>query len=556
MIVGDIGRMQQLAGNPYQYSQVIKPDNNHVYYNVTITHFNADAPKPANSDVPVPARFREERVQPIVVRMEDYYFSIIRFSVPTQNLPIFLYYPHPTHLMQLYSPAVTYQVGNVVSFFVGTALHNYQSIANNNIGHTPNTSPLFWLDLGVQNQDPYFSNDYTITLTWNGNTVQEPVTFVPSANSVPPSPPFSVDNTTISNNFNFYTVDSYQQWLDAINLAINAAYMSPLFAGSPQRIAGVPAPFLMYDANTQLISLYADPLFTADLPPGPAGNMLLYFNSDLNDFFNGSLQTIFSGYNQPFGEDYLIDIGYKSAGDLVSVAPPTIQGPLWSALINYNIGTNVSFIIGGVIYNYTSLVTPNIGVAPLIATSANWQQNGPETNVNLWTPTTTYTIGNYVEYNGLFFKVLTGANTATVALGGPLADPTDFQLVQSIQMEQEFSTLYAWNEFKQIAFTTGIIPTDYEFTPNINQAGAMQFKAILTDFEPNQGEGPSNRTVIQYFPQGPYRMIALNGKGPISKTDVQVYWVDAYQNFYPILLGHSDVLTIKMLFRHKNFTGS
>lgn len=507
MIVGNYSGAvnQAVYGSRGAYSDVYSDeDNNHVYYNVVMNQFSGGLLPPTPS-TPMPAQFREERVQPIIKDMEDYYMSIVRFSIPTQNLPIFLYAPDTT---------------------------------------------------ASGNNDPYSSSQYSITLYYNGVFVRRYVSFnpssIPTASNLinPPPPPFTA--ITPQTYQTFYTVNSVQQWLDSINLAIQSAYDDPALAAAPPQAAGDPAPFFMYDPETQLISLFANPLFTS-LPYGSILNEQLFMNSNLFNFFRGSFQNTFIGYDTVNGNDYLITIANKGEDTRRQILPPTAIGPEWNSFVIYNTDTVVSQLKGGVFHNFYSLVNPNLGNSP--ATSpVQWQDMGAIfTPPAYWSATTAYVLGNIVDYLGAYW-IATGATTGHPP--GSNADWSPYTGYDMIEVEQEYSTLFSWNIFKQIAFVTGIIPSNYELTANLNNAGAQQFKAILTDFEPNETEGPEARSILQYFPQGPYRMINLNGKGPLNKSDLQVFWVDKMLNFYPILLGPSDILTVKIMFRKRTYTGS
>ena len=60
------------------YNNIQKQDD-HVYYNVIITN---------TSDVRIPAQYYETRTDPIIPNCEDYHMSIIKFTIPTEQLPI------------------------------------------------------------------------------------------------------------------------------------------------------------------------------------------------------------------------------------------------------------------------------------------------------------------------------------------------------------------------------------------------------------------------------------------------------------------------------------
>jgi hypothetical protein len=53
-----------------------------------------------------------------------------------------------------YSAGTTYAKDSIVN----SGTHLYQSLVNNNLGNTPSTSPLYWLDIGPNNIHAMFDN--------------------------------------------------------------------------------------------------------------------------------------------------------------------------------------------------------------------------------------------------------------------------------------------------------------------------------------------------------------------------------------------------------------
>lgn len=119
------------------------------------------------------------------------------------------------------------------------------------------------------------------------------------------------------------------------------------------------------------------------------------------------------------------------------------------------------------------------------------------------------------------------------------------------EMKQEYVTLQYWNSFKNIVFITGTLPIQAEFIPELNGQGANNFRPILTDFEPILASAGDARSVLQYYPQGPYRMVSLQSTTPLTKFDVRVYWQDQENNLYPIILSPGMSLSIKFLFSRR-----
>ncbi len=116
-------------------------------------------------------------------------------------------------------------------------------------------------------------------------------------------------------------------------------------------------------------------------------------------------------------------------------------------------------------------------------------------------------------------------------------------------MEQEYSTLYLWNDFSSIVITSSTIPVNKEYLPKIN--GQINVQPILTDFQPNVNQGPDAKSTLQYIPPGEYRMIDLISDTPLNQFQFSVYWTDHTQSLYPLQLSPTDYVSIKILFRRK-----
>jgi len=112
-------------------------------------------------------------------------------------------------------------------------------------------------------------------------------------------------------------------------------------------------------------------------------------------------------------------------------------------------------------------------------------------------------------------------------------------------MEQEYSTLALWNDFKTIVFETDHIPVEPEFQPTINDTT----RRLLTDFEPLSDI--NDRQAFQYFGSGWKRYYDLKSHKSLNQIDLRALWEDKDGNLYPIYLGADEALTMKLLFRKK-----
>lgn len=73
---------------------------------------------------------------------------------PTAFTPSMLVSSNAVEAHAAYNAGTSYSKDNIVDY--GT--HLYQSLVNNNLGNTPSTSPLYWLDIGPDNIHAMFDN--------------------------------------------------------------------------------------------------------------------------------------------------------------------------------------------------------------------------------------------------------------------------------------------------------------------------------------------------------------------------------------------------------------
>ena len=138
--------------------------------------------------------------------------------------------------------------------------------------------------------------------------------------------------------------------------------------------------------------------------------------------------------------------------------------------------------------------------------------------------------------------------------GAAITNPPAFLI-----FTQEYNTIQYWNSFKNIVFTSGTLPIQAEFIPQNNTVqnfsnngtGTVAFSPILTDFEPLLMAAGDSRSQLQYFPEGPYRLISLIGSSPLTKIDIQIYWQDVNDNLYPLYIQTNQTASIKILFIRK-----
>lgn len=122
-----------------------------------------------------------------------------------------------------------------------------------------------------------------------------------------------------------------------------------------------------------------------------------------------------------------------------------------------------------------------------------------------------------------------------------------------LSMEQEYRVVPSWSSFIDLVFTTGTLPIVSEWIQtNESPEGIPQTVELLTDFQPLLNKAGDERTIMEYFPQGPYRIINLNGTTPLRNFDFQVWWKDKHGRLYKVKIPFGQELSIKFLFLKKS----
>jgi hypothetical protein len=178
-------------------------NSNHIYYNISVQN-NGSGTDISSNGIPTEVAsngqeliytFNESRAAPYLARPCDYFLSVVRFTIDSPNLPVFIPVP-----------------------IVG------QSNVNKTI--------------------------YTVTIMGASNIpYKESVIWIPD-NKYIPVPPGPVTQKMISPSSPYYYCYSYQHFVDCINIALAAAAT----AAGITSAAGGP-PYIYFDANTRLFQL-------------------------------------------------------------------------------------------------------------------------------------------------------------------------------------------------------------------------------------------------------------------------------------------------------------
>lgn len=235
-------------------------DPDHIYYDLDICNTIPSDISLRNYPLSNRLSFTEVRSSPIILNPSDYYLSIVRFELDTANsLPAFI--------------------------------------------------PQIILDQSIAGPDFPNLTTYSITLAVNGGVnpnyyVKQRVVYQPQytpshpTNSGIPQAPTNSPITLEQATSNYYWVSDFKNFIAMINKALADAWAvvlatSPIPVPAPNGNASC-APFLVWDTDTQLCSLYAPQLsFQMD-------DNVAVDNAPVQLYFNTSLYTLFSSFQANF----------------------------------------------------------------------------------------------------------------------------------------------------------------------------------------------------------------------------------------------------------------
>jgi hypothetical protein len=136
-------------------------------------------------------------------------------------------------------------------------------------------------------------------------------------------------------------------------------------------------------------------------------------------------------------------------------------------------------------------------------------------------------------------------------------------ILYSIYLSQEVSTIAVWSPVESIVFTSSSLPIHPALSSapkvisageySITGSGTPNLANVLTDFQIAVSPTNQYRPEISYAPQGEYRLIDMFSNRNLSRVDLQVYWRDKQGQLHPLLLYPGCSASVKLLFRHKGF---
>lgn len=220
-----------------------------LYYDIQVSNLENESSKPPNLS------FIETRNNPFLYDTEKYYMSIIRFSLDSPGLPVFI----PT------------------------------------IKPAPNTN----VNLTI----------YSVTLEWTNSaaphqtfTQQTYITFIPQNQSadIPPAPT-STANGLQYNAGGYYYVYNYQYFIYLINNAFTTCFnlLNAQVIAAGLALPSTHAPVMAFDTDNNTAIVNCD---LAGYATTSAYPIKIYFNTPLTQLFS-SFPCVLYGYTEPLGKN-------------------------------------------------------------------------------------------------------------------------------------------------------------------------------------------------------------------------------------------------------------
>jgi len=292
-----------------QLSQV-KRDNNpdKVYYDITIANVLSQ-----NSRPPIIA-FKEQRQNAFINNSGDYYFSIIRFQVDTNTLPLFV----------------------------------------------PEIQP---------NQSNINLTVYSITLSYLGTDFQVDIIWSPqNAFADLPSAPNQTFNKLQDNSTGYYFCFNYTFIMQLVQAALDSAH-ALLIAAFPAVVLSH-APTIIWNTDNNCAGLYAESAYYDTFPVGTVVNPInIYFNSPLANLLASFLGINYGTQGVTNGKNFQVGVGNFNGAQTIYLptsAPVASQYVATTVFQEYSTVASWTPISSIVFTSATLPIVPNQLSAPLI----------------------------------------------------------------------------------------------------------------------------------------------------------------------------------------------
>jgi hypothetical protein len=161
--------------------------------------------------------------------------------------------------------------------------------------------------------------------------------------------------------------------------------------------------------------------------------------------------------------------------------------------------------------------------------------------------------------SGIIYTNITGTNLATASPATDFVNWKSSTAFNSYNIIGEYSSLSQWQDIESIVIQTGTLPIRFEiFSPpqgangevvsTSSESASQVPRPVLTDIDLIKTEFGFDRSPVQYFPSGPYRMIDLLSKPELKRIDAYIQYKHKDLSFSDLIMLPGDYFSIKYLF--------
>ncbi len=268
--------------------------------------------------------------------------------------------------------------------------------------------------------------------------------------------------------------------------------------------------------------------------------------------------------------------------DIFALIPPAESGALpdfqvanppflrWDDTIN-----SATFIAPYSLFNQTGEWNPYVPLPAPPATPSPAGEFSPAIfNIFFNTPLHTlfssfeYVFNNFVNpgKTNYMLRIYNKNGTNWYATQNPVA-PAPFQNWNALYTKQLYGTGSTMCPISSLIFETSLMPIVPQMIglPKIfSNANSLGTQAItggqnnnlsneITDIVEPLNRGDEYFPNVLYLPQAEYRLIDLQGNGPVSSIQISVKWKDIYGIYHDFFLQNGCGASMKILFRQKAF---
>lgn len=323
-----------------QLSRIKHDDNpSKVYYDIQISNVLSQTSQP-----PI-ISFKEQRQNAFINNSGDYYFSIIRFQVDTNTLPLFI----------------------------------------------PEIQP---------NQPNDALTVYSVTLSHQGVDFQVTVLWTPqNAFAAQPSAPNQTFNKLQDNSTGYYYAFNYTFIIQLIQAAFDTAFAA-LIVTFPA-LAASHSPTIIWNTETNCAGIYAESAYYDTFPVGSVVNPIeIYFNSPLANLLASFVGINYGTQGVTNGKNFQVGIANFNGAQTIYLptsAAPASQYVATTVFQEYSTASSWTPISSIVFTSATLPIVPNQLSAPLIFAEGGIVYANDGNNANF-----AQIISDFVADNGVY----------------------------------------------------------------------------------------------------------------------------------------------------------